>query len=122
LERAATRLSEYAEKQFDAQIRESREKAAERLSRELEKGIEHLARQAEQEVTDRITEMARQTAEGLQRRMTDVSRAADTQHEVAVERVRDLIGRLDEAIAAAEDRLAVIETDLARVGRASDRD
>jgi hypothetical protein len=120
-ERAATRLTEYAEKQFDAQIRESREKTAERLSRELEKGIEQLARQAEKEVSDRITEMARQTAEGLQRRMADVTRSGEAQHELAAERVRDLAERLEGAIAAAEDRIAVIETDLARAGRAPDR-
>ncbi|HEY3106092.1 MAG TPA: hypothetical protein VGJ49_04765 [Gaiellaceae bacterium] len=121
-ERAATRLTEYAEKQFDAQIRESREKAAERLSRELEKGIEQFARQAEKDVSDRITEMARETAERLQKRMADVARTGETQHELAAERVRDLANRLDEAIAAAEDRLAVIETDVARAGRASERD
>src|SRR5919201_1665982 len=64
-DRAATRLTEYAEKQFDAQIRESREKAAERLSRELDKGIEQFARQAESEVSERFAEIARQTAERL---------------------------------------------------------
>jgi hypothetical protein len=117
LERATSRLTEYAEKQFDAQIRESREKAAERLSRELEKGIEQFARQAEKEVSDRITEMARQTAERLQKRVTDVAQAGETQHEIAAERVRDLAERLEEAMAAAEDRLAVIESDLARAGR-----
>ena len=116
-DRAATRLSEYAEKQFDAQIRESREKAAERLSRELEKGIEQFARQAEKEVSDRITEIAKQTAEGLQRRIAEVAKSGEAQHEVAAERIQDLMERLDEAIAAAEDRLAVIETDLARAGR-----
>jgi hypothetical protein len=116
-DRAASRLTEYAEKQFDAQIRESRDKAAERLSRELEKGIEQHARQAEKEVADRIAEMARQTAERLQKRVTEVARSGETQHEIAAERVRDLIQRLDEAIAAAEDRLAVIEIDVARAGR-----
>ena len=116
-DRAASRLTEYAEKQFDAQIRESRDKAAERLSRELEKGIEQHARQAEKEVADRIAEMARQTAERLQKRVAEVARSGETQHEIAAERVRDLIQRLDEAIAAAEDRLAVIEIDVARAGR-----
>jgi hypothetical protein len=115
-DRAATRLSEYAERQFDAQIRESREKAAARLSRELEKGIEQFARQAEKEVSDRITEIAKQTAEGLQRRIAEVAKSGEAQHEVAAERVQDLMVRLDEAIAAAEDRLAIIETDLARAG------
>ena len=116
-DRAASRLTEYAEKQFDAQIRESRDKAAERLSRELEKGIEQHARQAEKEVADRIAEMARQTAERLQKRVAEVARSGETQHEIAAERVRDLIERLEEAIAAAEDRLAVIEIDVARAGR-----
>lgn len=120
-DRAATRLSEYAEKQFDAQIRASREKAAERLSRELEKGIEQFARQAEKDVSDRIAEMAKQTAERLQRRITDAAKSGEAQHELAAERVRDLQERLDDAIAAAEDRLAMIESDLARAGR-SDRD
>jgi hypothetical protein len=116
-ERAASRLTEYAEKQFDAQIRESRDKAAERLSRELEKGIEQYARQAEKEVADRITEMSRQTAERLQKRVAEVGRSGESQHEIAAERVRELIQRLEQAIASAEDRLAVIETDVARAGR-----
>jgi hypothetical protein len=116
-ERAATRLAEYAEKQFDGQIRESREKTAERLSRELEKGIEQFVRQAEKEISDRIAAMARQTADRLQRRITDVARAGEAQHELAAERVRRLSERLEEAIAEAEDKLAVIETDLARAGR-----
>jgi hypothetical protein len=119
-DRAATRLSEYSEKQFDAQIKESREKAAERLSRELEKGIEQFARQAEKEVADRITELARETAERVQRRITDVARTGEAQHELAADQVRKLLERLDEAISAAEDRVAMIETDLARVGRSSD--
>jgi hypothetical protein len=118
-DRAATRLSEYAEKQFDAQIKASREKAAERLSRELEKGIEQFARRAEQEVADRITGLARETSERLQRRITDVARTGEAQHELAADRVRQLLERLDEAMSAAEDRLAMIETDLARVGRSS---
>jgi hypothetical protein len=116
-DRAATRLSEYAEKQFDAQIRASREKAAERLSRELEKGIEQFARQAEKEIADRIAESARQTAELLQRRIADVARSGESQHELAADRVRQLSERLDEAIVAAEDRVTMIETDLARAGR-----
>jgi hypothetical protein len=116
-DRAATRLSEYAEKQFDAQIRDSREKAAERLSRELEKGIEQFARQAEQDVAGRISDVARQTADRLQRRIADAARTGEAQHELAADRVRQLSERLEEAIAAAEDRLAVIETDFARTGR-----
>jgi hypothetical protein len=119
-DRSATRLSEYSEKQFDAQIKASREKAAERLSRELEKGIEQFARQAEKEVADRITELARETAERVQRRITDVARTGEAQHELAADQVRKLLERLDEAISAAEDRVAMIETDLARAGRSSD--
>ena len=115
-DRAATRLTEYAEKQFDGQIRESREKAAERLSRELEKGIEQLARQAESEVSDRIAHVARDAADRLERRIADVTSAGEAQHELAADRVRQLLERLDEAIAAAEDRLAEIEADLARSG------
>ena len=116
-DRAASRLSEYAEKQFDTQIRESRAKAAERLSRELEKGIEQFAHQAEKEISDRIAEIARQAADSLQQRITDVARAGEAEHEHAAERVRQLAARLEEAISAAEDRAAVIETDLARSGR-----
>lgn len=121
-ERAATRLSEYAEKQFDAQIKESREKAAERLSRELEKAIEQFARQAESDVSDRISEMARLTAERLQRRISDVARSAEAQHEAAAERVRHLSARLDEALAAAEERATMIEEEMGSSIRAADRD
>jgi hypothetical protein len=117
LDRAGTRLGEYAEKQFDAQIRDAREKAAERLSRELEKGIEQFARQAEQDVASRIADVARETADRLQRRISEAARTGEAQHELAAERARQLFERLEEAIAAAEDRLAVIETDLARAGR-----
>ena len=116
-DRAATRLSEYAERQFDAQIRDSREKAAERLSRELEKGMEQFARQAEKDVSDRIAGIARETADRLQKRITESARSGEAQHELAADRVRGLLERLDEAITAAEDRLAMIETDLARAGR-----
>jgi hypothetical protein len=116
-DRAATRLSEYAEKQFDTQIRESREKAAERLSRELEKAIEQFARQAEQDVAGRIDDVARQTADKLQRRISDAARTGEAQHEVAADRVRQLMERLDEAISAAEDRLAMLDADVVRPGR-----
>jgi hypothetical protein len=116
-DRAATRLSEYAEKQFDAQIRESREKAAERLSRELEKAIEQFARQAEQDVAGRIDDVARQTADKLQRRISDAARTGEAQHDLAAERVRQLMERLEDAIAAAEDRLAVLDEDVVRPGR-----
>jgi hypothetical protein len=116
-DRAATRLSEYAEKQFDAQIRESREKAAERLSRELERGIEQFARQAEQDVANRIDEVARQTADRLQKRITEAARTGEAQHELAAERVRQLTERLEETIAAAEERIAALEVDYVRTGR-----
>jgi hypothetical protein len=121
-ERAATRLSEYAEKQFDAQIKESREKAAERLSRELDKAIEQFARQAEKDVADRIAEMARLTADRLQRRITDVARSAEAQHEAAADRVRHLSARLDETLAAAEERQAALEAELDTSMRSLDRD
>jgi trigger factor len=116
-DRAATRLSEYAEKQFDAQIRESREKAADRLSRELERSIEQFARQAEQDVANRIEQVARQTAERLQKRMTEAARTAEAQHELAGDRVRELTERLEETIAAAEERIAALEIDYVRTGR-----
>jgi hypothetical protein len=116
-DRAATRLSEYAEKQFDTQIRESREKAAERLSRELEKAIDQFARQAEQDVASRIADVARQTADKLQRRIADAARTGEAQHEVAADRVRQLMERLEEAISAAEDRIAMLDADVVRSGR-----
>lgn len=122
LERAATRLSEYAEKQFDSQIKESREKAAERLSRELDKAIEQFARQAEKDVSDRIADMARLTADRLQRRIADVARSAEAQHEVAAERVRHLSARFEETLAAAEERQAAIEAELDASVRSLDRD
>jgi hypothetical protein len=116
-DRAATRLSEYAEKQFDAQIRESREKAAERLARELEKGIEQFARQSEQDIANRIDETARQSADKLQRRISEAARTGEAQHDLAAERVRQLTERLEDALSAAEERLAAIEVDYARTGR-----
>lgn len=121
-ERAATRLSEYSEKQFDAQIKESREKAAERLSRELDKAIEQFARQAEKDVADRIADMAKLTADRLQRRINDVARSAEAQHEVAAERVRHLAARLEETLAAAEERQAAFEAELDASVRTLDRD
>jgi hypothetical protein len=116
-DRAATRLSEYAEKQFDAQIRESREKAAERLAHELEKGIEQFARQSEQDIANRIDETARQSADKLQRRISEAARTGEAQHDLAAERVRQLTERLEDALSAAEERLAAIELDYARSGR-----
>jgi len=121
-ERAATRLTEYAEKQFDAQIKESREKAADRLSRELDKAIEQFARQAEKDVADRIADMARMTADRLQRRINDVARSAEAEHNAAAERVRHLSSRLEESLAAAEERQAAMETELDASMRTLDRD
>ncbi|HEY7002913.1 MAG TPA: hypothetical protein VH281_01425 [Gaiellaceae bacterium] len=121
-ERAATRLTEYAEKQFDGQIKQSRERAAERLSRELEKAIEQFARQAETDVADRIAEMARLTAERLQRRIADVARSAEAQHEVAADRVRHLAARLEETLSAAEERYAALEAEIDTPVRSLERD
>jgi gas vesicle protein len=109
LDRAATRLSEEANKRFDTEIRASREKSAERLSRELDKSIEQFVRQAEKEVSDRIAELARETGDRVQRRVTDVGRAAEAQHEVAADRLRLVSERLDEAFAAAEERISAFE-------------
>ena len=121
-ERAATRLTEYAEKQFDAQIKASREKAADRLSRELEKAIEQFARQAETDVADRIADSARMTADRLQRRINDVARSAEAQHDVAAERVRHLAARLEETLAAAEERQAALDAEVDASMRSLDRD
>ena len=113
-DRAATRLVEAAERRFDAQIKESRERAAERLGRELDKGIEQFVRQAEKDVADRIAEIARKTADRLHRRIQDAARAAEIQHDLGADRVRMLSDRLEEALAAAEERVAALEVELAR--------
>ena len=110
LERAANRLGEEAERRFDSQIKESREKSAERLSRELDKSIEEFGRQAEKEVSDRINDLARITADRMQRRVSEVARGAEAQHEVSAERLRLVGERLDQALAAAEERIAAFET------------
>ena len=112
LDRAATRLSDEAERRFDAQIKQSREKSAERLSRELEKSIEEFVRQAEAEVSDRIAQLARTTADRMERRLRDVTRAAEAQGEVATERLRHVSERLDAALAAAEQRVAAYEEEV----------
>lgn len=122
LERAANRLAEESEKRFDGQIKASREQAAERLSRELEKGIDQFARQAEKDVSDRITELTRATSERLQRRVAEVARTAEAQQEIAAERLRQISERLDDALAAAEDRAAVLEAELARFSRSAAED
>jgi hypothetical protein len=118
LERAANRLAEDAERRFDAEIKESRERSAERLARELEKSIEQFARQAENDVAERINDIARAIVDRLQRRINDVVRAGEAEHSVAADRVRALSERLDEALAAAEERVAALELDLERSARA----
>ena len=45
----------------------------------------------------------------MQRRITDVTRAAEAQHEVAADRLGLLTERLDKARAAAEERIAAFE-------------
>jgi chromosome segregation ATPase len=109
LERAASRLSEDADRRFDEQIKASREKSAQRLSHELDKSLEEFVRQAENEVSDRITELGRLTADRMERRLRDVARAAEAQGEVASERVRNLTERFDKSLAAAEERIAAFE-------------
>lgn len=112
IDRVATRLTEDAERRFDALIRESRDKSAERLSHELDKSIELFVRRAEKEVSERINELAKITADRMQRRVNDVARAAEVQHEVAADRLRLVSERLDEALAAAESRIATFETQI----------
>lgn len=112
LERAASRLSEDAERRFDGQIKEAREKAAARLSHELDRSIEQFVRQAESEVSDRITELARATADRMERRLRDVARAAEVQGEVGSERLRHVSDRLNEALSAAEERIAAFEAEI----------
>jgi hypothetical protein len=121
-ERAGTRLIEAAERRFDAQIKESRDRAAERLSRELEKGIEQFVRHAEKDVSDRIAEIARTTVDRLQRRIHDAARAAEVQQDLSADRVRMLADRLEEAVAAAEERAAALEIELGRTTGAFDRE
>jgi hypothetical protein len=112
LERAASRLAEEAERRFDTQIKDSREKASARLSNELDRSIEHFAHQAEKDVSDRIAQLARTTAERMERRLRDVARAAEGQGEIAAERLRQVSARLDEALAAAEERIAAFEAEV----------
>jgi hypothetical protein len=121
-DRAATRLIEAAERRFDAQIKESRDRAAERLSRELDKGIEQFVRQAEKDVADRIAEIARTTADRLHRRVQDAARAAEVQHDLGADRVRMLSDRLEEALAAAEERAAALDVELGRATGAYNRE
>lgn len=110
LERSANRLAEDAERRFDVQIKQSREKSAERLSHELDRAIEEFTRQAEKEIADRIALAAQSTAERLQKRTEDTARAAESQYEVAAERLRLISDRLDEALGDAEQRIHEFET------------
>jgi hypothetical protein len=121
LDRAAGRLSEDAERRFDAQIRQSREKTAERLSHELDRAMQQFAQRAEKEIADRIGEAAQATAARLQKRTEDMARSAESQYEVANDRLRTISERLDHALAAAEQRIAAFQVQIegeieARVG------
>jgi hypothetical protein len=121
LDRAVERLSEDAERRFDAQIRESREKSAGRLSHELDRAIEQFAQRAEKDIADRIGEAARTTAAQLQKRTEDMSRSAESQYEVAAQRLQTVSERLDEALTSAEQRIAAFQVQIeseieARVG------
>lgn len=109
LDRAATRLTDEAERRFDAQIKQSREKSAERLSHELDKAMEQFAWRAEREISDRITEVAHATAASLERRIVDITRSAEAQHEVSAERLQAVSERLEDALKRAEDRIAAFE-------------
>ena len=115
LERATQRLVEEAERRFDVQIRDSREKSAQRLSHELEKATQQFAQQAEKEIADRIDEAARAAASRLERRIGDITQAADTQQEVAAERLRQMGERLSEALAQAEERELQVSAKLERL-------
>jgi hypothetical protein len=61
--------------------------------------------------------VARQTADKLQRRIAEAARTGEAQHELAAERTRQLMERLEDAIAAAEHRLAMLDDDVVRPGR-----
>ena len=105
LERATQRLVDEAEKRFDGQIKESREKSAQRLSHELEKAMQQFAHQAERQIAERIDEAAKAAASRLERRIGDITRAADAQQEDAAERLRQMSDRLAESLNQAEARL-----------------
>jgi hypothetical protein len=109
LDRAAARLSEDAERRFDAQIRKSREKSAQRLSNELEKALEQFARQAEKEIAERIADAAQATAARVERRVAESTRVAESQHEIAADRMTAMNDRLEDALAAADRRIAEFE-------------
>jgi len=115
LERATQRLVDEAERRFDAQIRDSREKSAQRLSHELEKAMQQFAERAEKEIADRIDEAARASAARLERRIGDITRAADAQQEVAAERLRQMSDKLSGALAQAEARELQVSAKLDRL-------
>jgi uncharacterized phage infection (PIP) family protein YhgE len=115
LERATQRLVEEAERRFDVQIRQSREKSAQRLSHELEKAMQQFAHRAEKEIADRIDEAATAAATRLERRIGDITRAAEAQHEIAAERLRQMGERLAEALAQAEERELQVSAKLERL-------
>lgn len=118
LERASSRVAEEAERRFDEQIKQSRDKSAERLARELEKAMEQFASRAEKDVAERIAAAARSTADRLQRRLDDMTRGAEIQHDAATERVKLVSERLEEALAHAEERVKSFEEQIeAEVGR-----
>lgn len=121
-DRAATRLIEAAERRFDSQIKEARDRAAERLGRELDKGIEQFVRQAEKDVADRIAQIARATTDRLHRRIKDAARTAEIQQDHSADKVRMLSDRLEEALAAAEERAAALEVELGRTTGAYNRE
>ena len=62
-------------------------------------------------------ETARQSADKLQRRISEATRTGEAQHDLAAERVRQLSERLEDALSAAEERLAALESDYVRSGR-----
>lgn len=115
LERATQRLVEEAERRFDSQIKESREKSAQRLSNELEKAMQQFAQRAEREIGDRIDEAAKTAAGRLERRIGDITKAADAQQEIAAERLRETSERLARALAQAEERELQVSAKLERL-------
>ena len=67
--------------------------------------METFAVRAEKDVAERIAESSRTTVERLQRQVQDLARAAETQQEIATERVRLITERLNEALSNAESRM-----------------
>ncbi len=112
LDRAASRLSDDAERRFDTQIRAAREKSAQRLSNELEKAMEQYARGAEKQIADRIAGTAQDSAQRLERRINDIVKGAEAGNEVAAERLNEMSDRLNAALAQAERRIKEFETQI----------